>query len=347
MYRIWELLVVASIFQAGRCTVVNNFDGHLQFECPHENQFISHITSVHDNHREDRVFDMSCADFPIDVDGLLTSCTWTEYVNDWDGLLAFECNDNMYINGLQSDHDNHSEDRRWKVKCCEMHEIHLADWTAFTSLRHVKSIATREPLLSAEKETEKNIKDRLHVEQNNSSEMHLIWELVIVASIIHTGSCTIVNSLDRPLQYECRYENQFIAQITSVHHNRQEDRVFDMSCRDFPCDVSDLTPTCTWTEYINDWDEPIVYQCSGNRYIGGFQSYHSNRQEDRRWKVKCCGMPGVQLSNCHYTSWTNNYDGQQYFNAGTSRVTKGLVSIHSNRREDRIYKYMTCQASRN
>jgi hypothetical protein len=62
---------------AGRCTVVNNLDGHLQFECPRENQFISHITSVHDNHREDRVFDMSCADFPIDVDGLVTSCTWT------------------------------------------------------------------------------------------------------------------------------------------------------------------------------------------------------------------------------------------------------------------------------
>lgn len=168
---------MASIFQAGRCTVVNNFDGHLQFECPHENQFISHITSVHDNHREDRVFDMSCADFPIDVDGLLTSCTWTEYVNDWDGLLAFECNDNMYISGLQSDHDNHREDRRWKVKCCEMHEIHLAD--------------------------------------------------------------------------------------------------------------------------------------------------------------------------CHFTAWTNAYDGRQYLDTGSSHIMKGIISIHDNHREDRIYKFETCKVYRN
>ncbi|XP_060556378.1 dermatopontin-like [Ruditapes philippinarum] len=177
--------------------------------------------------------------------------------------------------------------------------------------------------------------------------MYLIWELLIVASILHTGSCTIANSLDRPLRYECRYGNQFIAQITSLHHNREEDRVFDMSCRDFPVDVSGLTPSCTWTENINDWDKPMFYQCSGNRYIGGFISYHSDHYEDRRWKVKCCGMPGIQLSNCHISSWTNSYDGQQFFNAGTGRVTKGMVSTHSNYHEDRIYKFITCQAVRN
>ena len=68
---------MACVIHSVRSNVVNSLDGHLQFECANENQFISHITSVHDNHKEDRVFDMSCADFPIDVGGLVTSCTWT------------------------------------------------------------------------------------------------------------------------------------------------------------------------------------------------------------------------------------------------------------------------------
>lgn len=43
-----------------------------------------------------------------------------DWQNDLDGLLAFECGDNGYINGMKSYHDNNAEDRRWGFHCCEM-----------------------------------------------------------------------------------------------------------------------------------------------------------------------------------------------------------------------------------
>ncbi|TRY72038.1 hypothetical protein TCAL_11991, partial [Tigriopus californicus] len=51
--------------------------------------------------------------------------------NNYDRQLYFECPDNESINnikcqngagvvtGMKSDHDNHHEDRRWKIKCCK------------------------------------------------------------------------------------------------------------------------------------------------------------------------------------------------------------------------------------
>ena len=41
---------------------LNAYDQDLNFACPKETQFVSHIESIHDNHKEDRMFDMSCSD---------------------------------------------------------------------------------------------------------------------------------------------------------------------------------------------------------------------------------------------------------------------------------------------
>jgi hypothetical protein len=73
---------VACMIYTGGCTIVNDYDGHMQFECAGGNQFIAHVSSVHDNHREDRVFSMGCRNFPINVAGLTPSCYWT-------GILCF------------------------------------------------------------------------------------------------------------------------------------------------------------------------------------------------------------------------------------------------------------------
>ena len=39
---------------------------------------------------------------------------------------------------------------------------------------------------------------------------------------------------------------------------------------------------------INDFKETVEYNCNENEVIVGFESYHWNSREDRRWSVKCC-----------------------------------------------------------
>ena len=50
------------------------------------------------------------------------------------------------------------------------------------------------------------------------------------------------------------------------------------------------------TEYVNDWDEVIAFQCSHNGYITGIDSYHDNHVEDRRFKFRCCETTGELFS---------------------------------------------------
>jgi len=31
--------------------------------------------------------------------------------------------------------------------------------------------------------------------------------------------------------------------------------------------------TCTWTGYVNEFDEPVSFSCPQNEYLGGISSY--------------------------------------------------------------------------
>ena len=42
--------------------------------------------------------------------------------------------------------------------------------------------------------------------------------------------------------------------------------------------------------YINDFDQPMAYNCPLNQYVSGMESIHSNHYEDRRWKLYCCSL---------------------------------------------------------
>ena len=94
--------------------IQNNFDERLIKHC-HGGSGMYKVQSIHDNHREDRVWNWECHHilkhgWPI--------CRQTGYVNNFDEPMFFKCNRNEYISGVESYHDNHYEDRRWKFICC-------------------------------------------------------------------------------------------------------------------------------------------------------------------------------------------------------------------------------------
>merc|ERR1712055_1160851 len=95
---------------------VNNWDDHLIFNCQ-PNYAATGLSSYHDNHREDRRWRFRCTKLVKEM----KNCKWSNYINGWDGKLDWSLpNKNNIINGFHSLHDNHKEDRIWKVYSCEI-----------------------------------------------------------------------------------------------------------------------------------------------------------------------------------------------------------------------------------
>jgi len=96
----------------------NSWDGVLSYTCP-TNQVLHGIESYHDNGKEDRRWKFQCCRVSSGVS--VKRKGWTGYVNDWDGQLSYRCPAaDQAIIGLYSEHSNHREDRRWKVRCGQL-----------------------------------------------------------------------------------------------------------------------------------------------------------------------------------------------------------------------------------
>jgi len=95
----------------------NEWDGLLDFSCP-SGQHISRIKSEHRDRftdkREDRRWDYECRS------GFVTpTCKKWGYVNEYDEIVNFGCPNRGIVTGFESKHDNHHEDRIWKINCCD------------------------------------------------------------------------------------------------------------------------------------------------------------------------------------------------------------------------------------
>ncbi|BFZ19530.1 hypothetical protein BsWGS_22570 [Bradybaena similaris] len=94
---------------------MTEYDQHFQIQCP-DQQVIKTLVSQHDNHHEDRVWNMLCAAPPNEVK--LGECEWSGYINNFDELFEFQCPEDRVIAGIEAIHDNYYEDRKFSFKCC-------------------------------------------------------------------------------------------------------------------------------------------------------------------------------------------------------------------------------------
>lgn len=130
-YTVSAAIAFLSLLAPVRCWM-NEYDQPVFFQC-HMGEFLSYVSSQHDNQYEDRVWDFACRDLPIAGLEIIGLCDWTEFVNDWDQPARFECPREGFIAGIESEHHNYVEDRRFKYKCCEAkgtvtHSCFLTDW---------------------------------------------------------------------------------------------------------------------------------------------------------------------------------------------------------------------------
>ena len=75
---------------------------------PVPGQSISELLAINNDFNEDRRWAFSCEANPAAVE----SCVWSDFTNDWDGVMDFDCPLNGFLTGWQSVHDNSKEDRR-------------------------------------------------------------------------------------------------------------------------------------------------------------------------------------------------------------------------------------------
>jgi len=117
MMHLLFLLLSVFISTLTKCYWINGWDAGLAFHCPirdNKHGAIKRIESYHSNHHEDRRWHFECS-YDVQRAG---HCHWTGWLNGWDAELRYNCPNNGYIAGLNSYHDNHREDRRWRVLCC-------------------------------------------------------------------------------------------------------------------------------------------------------------------------------------------------------------------------------------
>jgi len=96
--------------------LANDYDKEFKYQCP-DNKPMYGVYSVHSNHYEDRRFKFKCCDLS---EGRLQRLGWTEWQNDYDGLLDFYCR-NGVITGVHSKHSNEQDDRVFAFECSRLY----------------------------------------------------------------------------------------------------------------------------------------------------------------------------------------------------------------------------------
>uniref|UniRef100_A0AAY5K6X7 Hemagglutinin/amebocyte aggregation factor n=1 Tax=Esox lucius TaxID=8010 RepID=A0AAY5K6X7_ESOLU len=115
--RVWDFACKATFASSTSCftsAYVNDFDKPFIYQCP-SHQVITGMNSYHENKHEDRRWKFTCCgsnNFCTD------SCGWTNYVNWFDEAFTFEMPPNTYLVAVESYHENHHEDRRWRYQYC-------------------------------------------------------------------------------------------------------------------------------------------------------------------------------------------------------------------------------------
>jgi len=189
--------------------------------------------------------------------------------------------------------------------------------------------------------------------------LKLLPVLLLIGACVETSSiskrsvniCT--NDWEQPHHCTCE-PGQFIARLKSVHIdpswwlNWYEDRKWELTCATLPNGHHQRslryhrTPTTTF-------DATFGYDFrQEKRFLQGVDSLHDNWTQDRSYTFSWATFDGISLSHCS-ANWIkiNNYDQDMDYVVPPNYVIVGIMSYHSNWKEDREFYVKTCQLDSN
>jgi len=270
---------------------LNLWDGPVSYVCP-SNHAINGFGSRHSNRHKDRVWRVGCCKVTgarLVDDGL------TSYLNSWNGVLDFTCEDDEVLIGVDSVHANHYEDRRWKALCARLvfdeGVTFSSKWTGWMNAFDGRfAFSPRYPNI---------VITGLYSVHDNSKEDRR-WKIKYGNtlregnSIARSGHYCFParrwtgdrNTFGGELSFTCG-KNGLLHGINSFldDRNRFEDRRWSFKC----CQARGYSVRqLEWTGYLNSWNRELSYSCPDtDQAIVGVASVYDNGQGDRRWKVRC------------------------------------------------------------
>jgi len=293
---------------------------------------ITGMKSEHHNGHEDRRWRLYYA-IP---DGFRCAGGRKYRANRPDKPMDFTCPPNHAISGVRSRHINHFEDRLWGFRCCPL------KGRTYDGVRLTGDINTWDGPMDFKclsNEVLVGVKSRHH----NLYEDR-IWQ-ARCATLLSEGQVNVigehtlteyVNYWDGKLDYTVS-SGYVITGLASVHSNWHEDRRFKIysASLNIPCRPLD---TSVW---INQYDGLVDFRCQSNSAMIGLKSVHHNHYEDRRFMFRCCDLSngGEYTIESHLTEYVNSYDGKMDKTCPNNDVLVGLISKHSNSKEDRRFRF--------
>jgi len=261
---------------------LNSEDQAISASCLH-NEAVSGFKSKYSNRKEDRVWYLQCCSL---TNVALKDMGLSGYLNDWDAVLDFRCEDNEVLTGVYSVHSNAHEDRRWAARCASLVRTHglvlQSTWSPWMNTWDgwIYFTAGKNMIVTGFSSVHDNGKEDRR------------WKFC--SGSVKGVQCKPqswskwVNTWDSVLSFTCP-RNEALYAVTSQHHNGKEDRRWKFQC----CKVSSnfALKKEAFTRYLNNWDEPIHFFCpSADEVVVGMYSYHDNDVEDRRWKARCAKL---------------------------------------------------------
>ncbi|XP_043535221.1 hemagglutinin/amebocyte aggregation factor-like isoform X2 [Chiloscyllium plagiosum] len=114
-------------------------------------------------------------------------------------------------------------------------------------------------------------------------------------------------------------------------NNKTDERVWDFACKATFRGIIN----CSWTDYVNNFDEGINFSCPSESLICGVENLQLPKHKDRKWKFYCCGKYTVCYANCAWTDYVN--ESKEYF---SWLVPKGFYLVGAVRYHDSNSKYV-------
>jgi len=326
-------LVEAYKVDSTRTNWINEHDGLLNWITAAD-QMVTGFYSMHDNSREDRMWKFDYGSAP----GVTCrSHYWSsDYENDFDGPLSFSCAPNEALSGFESYHNNWTEDRRWKFRCCKVANAQLHDMGLTSYLNNWDGVldftcADDEVLIGVYSVHKNKKEDRRW--KARCAQLNPVGDFVIESTVTNWE-----NSWDGALEFDAGVDGM-ITGLYSVHNNYREDRRWKFmygSAKGLDCHEQ------TWTDWMNSWDEILYFICPPDQVLHGIESFHANSKEDRRWKFQCCRVSsGVSVQSKGWSEYVNDWDKELSYRCPASdQAIVGVSSYHDNYTEDRRWKVL-------
>ncbi|XP_069371240.1 uncharacterized protein [Paralichthys olivaceus] len=166
-----------------------------------------------------------------------------------------------------------------------------------------------------------------------------MWTLVVVFVLATAGCCakTYTNPEGGLLVQFCE-DKEAVSRMKSTYVG--SDRIWSIDCKPFIA----LTTDCSWSGFINVFENELNFNCKANHVITGVYSIYSSEHEDRQWNFLCCSVDKLITFDCRETPKLNYYTEDFDWHVPGDNYLTGARTYGNNNNRDHRWSFNYCRA---